>query len=53
MKYDVIIIGAGPAGLFTAYELITNNSNLNILLLDEGKFAQTRTCPMKKNREMR
>ena len=48
MKYDVIIIGAGPAGLFTAYELIENNKKINILLLDEGKFANTRTCPMKK-----
>ena len=48
MNYDVIIVGAGPAGLFTAYELIKNNKNLNILLLDEGKFADKRICPMKK-----
>ncbi len=46
--YDVIIVGAGPAGLFTAYELIQNNQNLKILLLDEGRFAKTRKCPMKK-----
>ena len=46
--YDVIIVGAGPAGLFTAYELINNNKKLNILLIDEGKFASRRNCPMKK-----
>lgn len=51
MKYDVVIIGAGPAGLFTAYELITNNPKLNILLLDEGRFADKRTCPMKIKKE--
>ncbi len=45
--YDVIIIGAGPAGLFSAYELINNKPNLKILLLDKGKFANHRVCPMK------
>lgn len=48
MTYDVIIIGAGPAGLFSAYELIENNKNLKILLIDEGNFASTRFCPMTK-----
>lgn len=44
--YDVVIVGAGPAGLFSAYELITKNSNLKVLLLDQGKFAKNRHCPM-------
>ena len=48
--YDVVIVGAGPAGLFTAYELIEKNKNLKILLLDKGKFAENRVCPMNKNK---
>ena len=49
-KYDVIIIGAGPAGLFASYELITQNPKLKILLLDEGRFVAKRTCPMQKTK---
>jgi hypothetical protein len=49
MLYDVVIIGAGPAGLFTAYELIENNSKLKVLLIDKGKLAEKRICPMNKN----
>ena len=48
--YDVIIIGAGPAGLFSAYELAKKNKNLKILLLDKGKFAKNRTCPIAKSK---
>ena len=47
--YDVVIVGAGPSGLFAAYELIVNNPNLKILLLDKGHFAKKRVCPMNKN----
>ena len=46
--YDVIIIGAGPAGLFSAYELINKNKNIKILLADRGLFAKNRCCPMNK-----
>ena len=46
--YDVVIIGAGPSGLFTAYELITRNKNLKVLVVDEGKKVDTRLCPMNK-----
>ena len=51
MKYDVVIVGAGPAGLFAAYELITKNKDLKILLLDEGRFANKRVCPMTKTKK--
>lgn len=49
MKYDVIIVGAGPAGLFSAYELISNNKKLRIALLDKGSSVEHRVCPMNKN----
>ncbi len=45
MKYDVIIVGAGPAGIFTALEL-TKNSDLNILMLEKGKAIEKRNCPV-------
>lgn len=48
MKYDVVIIGAGPAGLFSAYELITKNKKLKIALLDKGSSVEHRICPMNK-----
>lgn len=46
--YDVAIVGAGPAGLFAAYELITNNKKLKVVLLDRGARAKSRVCPMNK-----
>lgn len=48
MMYDVIIVGAGPGGLFAAYELKENNKNLSVALVDKGGLASKRICPMVK-----
>ncbi len=44
-KYDIIIVGAGPAGIFTAIELVKNNKNYEILIIDKGKTLSNRSCP--------
>jgi uncharacterized FAD-dependent dehydrogenase len=48
-KYDVIIVGAGPAGIFTAYELIKERSDLRILMLEKGRDIYKRNCPKHTN----
>ncbi len=47
-KHDVIIVGAGPAGIFCALELLKNNDALRILIIEKGKDIAERACPMKK-----
>ena len=45
-KYDVIIVGAGPAGYFCAYELTKKDPNKKILLIDKGRSIADRKCPV-------
>lgn len=46
MRYDCIIIGAGPGGIFTAYELIKGNENLKIAVFETGNSLEKRACPI-------
>ena len=46
MKYDVLIIGAGPGGIFSAYELINKNSGLKVAVFDAGHSLENRKCPI-------
>lgn len=49
MKKHVIIVGAGPAGLFAAYKLC-NKHNIDITILDRGKDINHRVCPMREGK---
>jgi len=44
LKYDVIIVGAGPAGIFSAMELV-EKTHLDIMILDKGANIDKRKCP--------
>ncbi|KXS44473.1 MAG: FAD-dependent pyridine nucleotide-disulfide oxidoreductase [Candidatus Frackibacter sp. T328-2] len=46
-NYDLVIVGAGPAGIFTALELIKEDSGLDILILEKGPDIDRRSCPAK------
>lgn len=46
MKYDVIIIGAGPGGIFSAYELVKQQKNLKIAVFEAGHELSKRHCPI-------
>ncbi|MCP4135947.1 MAG: FAD-dependent oxidoreductase [bacterium] len=45
MKYDLIIVGAGPAGIFAALEAMKLNPKKKILILEKGKRIEQRNCP--------
>lgn len=46
MNYDVIIIGAGPGGIFSAYELLQEDSSLSIAVFEAGSPLEKRRCPI-------
>lgn len=46
MKYDVIIIGAGPGGIFSAYEMIQRSKDVKIAVFEAGHALDKRHCPI-------
>ena len=49
-QFDVIIIGAGPSGIFCAYELIRQKPDLKVLMIEKGRPIEKRTCPKRTTR---
>ncbi len=50
MKYDCIIVGAGPAGVFCAYEFMQKSPESKVLLIDKGKCIYDRKCPVNQHK---
>ena len=48
MKTDICIVGAGPAGIFTALEMLRKGSDKKIVIVEKGKAIENRTCPKQK-----
>ena len=46
MKYDVLIVGAGPGGIFAAYELMNNDPEKKIAVFEAGHPLEKRKCPI-------
>lgn len=46
MNYDVIIVGAGPGGIFSAYELTKQDPSLKIAVFESGNPLEKRRCPI-------
>jgi uncharacterized FAD-dependent dehydrogenase len=49
-KYDIIIVGAGPGGIFSAYELINKSAELKIAVIEAGHELAKRRCPIDGNK---
>ncbi len=45
-KYDIVVVGAGAAGVFLAYELTKLNTDKKVLIIDGGRKVANRTCPI-------
>lgn len=46
MKYDIIIVGAGPGGIFSAYELTKEDKGLKVAVFESGHPLEKRHCPI-------
>ena len=44
--YDVIIIGAGPGGIFSAYELVSKAPGMKVAVFEAGRSLEERKCPI-------
>ena len=47
-NYDIIVVGAGPSGVFLAYEMLQLDKNKKVLIIEQGKKVQSRYCPIEK-----
>lgn len=51
MNKDVVIVGAGPAGIFTALEMLKKGSKQSILIVEKGQAIENRRCPKHKTQK--
>ena len=51
MNTDVVIVGAGPSGIFTALELIRQGSSKKITIIEKGAAIEKRSCPKSKTQK--
>ena len=51
MNKDVIIVGAGPAGIFTALEMVKKGSEKKIVIVEKGQSVENRRCPKHKTKQ--
>ncbi len=51
MNTDVLIVGAGPAGIFTAIEMLKKGSRKKITIIEKGKAIENRRCPKQKTKQ--
>lgn len=49
--YDIVIVGAGPAGIFTAIEMLRRGTKKKILIVEKGKAIEKRVCPKAKTKK--
>lgn len=51
MKQDIVIVGAGPSGIFTALELIKRGTTPSICIVEKGAAIENRVCPKQQTKQ--